>query len=66
MRWPWRKREPDVQPWPGPPAPLPGGAPRNGDAWHDLLPSEALTEHTALLPVVTPAARLRGEGGGWR
>lgn len=26
----------------------------------------AFTEDTAIIPVVTPAARLRGLGGGWR
>lgn len=29
-------------------------------------PASGLDGHTMLLPIITPAAQLRGQGGGWR
>lgn len=64
MRWPWRRRRPAPA---GGPVPGPDEVTRRLAALAEQWQADPGVvpwpdEHTALLPVVTPAARLRGWG----
>lgn len=61
--WPRRRRDEhgDGRGWPGPPHPLPGGSPREGDAWTGALSARPTAPHAGPVVLLPPGRPIGGE-----